>query len=159
MTTRADYELLKDAYAIVDGIPEAAIAVGLPCSKIGPTLSEGTVCSPEGWLALHPTFVELGLSMSADGRSLQFNGEQEPVASAMAKVFRLPEDEATQLFGNRTSDSGDASDSTMSDKQSWQMRIRHHIHSRAFSETLTTMAMAPSVAMATIADSIEGKPH
>lgn len=159
MTTSADYELLKDAYAIVDGIPEAAIAIGLPCSKIGPTLSEGTVCSPEGWLALHPSFIELGLSISADGRSLEFNGEQESVASAMAKVFRMPEEEAAQLFGGRTADIGDESNSSMSDKQFWQMRIRHHIHSRAFSETLTTMAMAPSVAMATITDSIEGKPH
>lgn len=159
MTTRPDYELLKDAYAIVDGIPEAAIALGLPCSKIGPTLPEGTVCSPEGWLALHPTFNALGLSISEDGTSLRFNGEQEAVSTAMAKVFHMSDEEAAQLFENQSAQGEGESSSNMSDKQLWQMRIRHHIHGKAFSETLATMAMAPSVAMATITDVIEGEPR
>lgn len=159
MTTTPDYELLKEAYAIIDGIPEAAIASGSPCSKIGATLLEGTVCSPEGWLALHPTFNELGLSITDDGMSLRFNGAEEPVASALAKVFRMSEEEAAQLFGSPHSSDGGEPSSAMSAKQIWQTRIRHHIHTKAFSDTLSTMAMAPSVTLATIADMIEGEPR
>lgn len=77
METNPNYELLKQAYAIIDGIPETAIALGGIRTKEGATLAEGTVCSPEGWLALHPTFNEHGLTMSADGKELRFNGEAD----------------------------------------------------------------------------------
>lgn len=159
MTTRPDYELLKEAYAIIDGVPEEVVASGAPCSKIGATLLDGTVCSPEGWLALHPTFNALGLSVSADGTSLRFNGEDLPIATAMAKVFHMSEDEAAQLFEDPAAASGGEPGSAVSHKQLWQTRIRHHIHTKAFSETLSTMAMAPSVTLATIADAIEGDPR
>lgn len=132
METNPNYELLKQAYAIIDGIPETAIAFGSPRTKEGATLAEGTVCSPEGWLALHPTFNALGLTMSADGKELRFNGEADsdsPAALSMAKAFGLPPEEAKQLFGDRRMfTAGD--DSGLSDKRLWQRRIREYLQGK-----------------------------
>lgn len=132
METNPNYELLKQAYAIIDGIPETAIAFGSPRTKEGTSLAEGTVCSPEGWLALHPTFKELGLTMSADGKELRFNGEADPdgpAALSMAKAFELPPEEADQLFGDRQMfTAGD--DSGLSDKRLWQRRIHEYLQSK-----------------------------
>lgn len=127
METKPNYELLKQAYAIIDGIPETAIALGAIQTKEGATLAKGTVCSPEGWLALHPAFNDLGLTMSADGKELRFNGEASSSSStAMAKVFGLPPAEAEQLFGDRRMfTAGD--DSGLSDKRLWQRSIREYL--------------------------------
>ncbi|SNT28459.1 hypothetical protein SAMN06265795_1226 [Noviherbaspirillum humi] len=118
-------ELLRDAFAIIDGIPQAQIAFGAPCSARGPSLRNGTICSPEGWLAQHPQFQALGLSLSADGRGLRVHGREDASspAAAMAEVFGLPPYEAAQLFGERSVfTAGD--DSGLSDKELWQQRLR-----------------------------------
>lgn len=159
MTTTPDYELLKDAHAIIDGIPEAAVAFGAPCKTRGPKLVDGTVCSPEGWLAQHPTFVALGLTLSSDGNSLQVGGNTMSVVAAMAQIFRIPEEEAARLFGERSLFLSEASTSDISDKQLWLTRVRHHIHSQAMSQTVAAIAMAPAVTMAKLGDVIEGAPR
>lgn len=153
-----DYELLKDAHAIIDGIPDTAVAFGKLCTTRGRSLDDGTVCSPEGWLAQHPTFIALGLAITPDGGSLRFNGEALSPALAMARVFRLPDDEALRLFGTRDLYVGEGAATQASDKELWLTRVRHHIHDRAFADTLATMAMAPAVTLSKIADVIEGDP-
>lgn len=159
MTSHTDYELLKDAYAIIDGIPDEAIAFGAPCKVRGRSLDNGTICSPEGWLAQHPQFVALGLGVEPDGASLQFLGEKLSPVPAMAKVFRMPEEEAARLFGDRSEFIGGGASTQASDKQLWLSRVRHHIHDRALVDTMTTMAAAPVAALAKIADVIEGEPR
>ncbi|MES2534298.1 MAG: hypothetical protein V4632_00355 [Pseudomonadota bacterium] len=129
MTSTPDFELLKDAYAIIDGIPAAAIALGAPRTKEGPSLGEGTVCSPEGWLALHPRFNQLGLTMQADGKALLFNDEPgtwPAITEPLARVFGLPTYTAAQLFGERSMFTG-GDDSGHSDKELWQMRLRQFL--------------------------------
>jgi hypothetical protein len=144
METGPDFELLKDAYAIIDGIPEAAIDLAAPCSARGESLEHGTVCSPAGWLARHPAFNALGLAPSDDGSSLVFKGEAEGKTSAevMAQVFRLPLPEAEHLFGTRdTYTLGD--DSGLSDKRLWLREMRDFLKTHgqideAFEEQLET---------------------
>jgi hypothetical protein len=150
-TLTPDYELLRDAHAIIDGIPDTAVAFGKPCTTRGPSLDNGTVCSPEGWLALHPQFIARGLTLAPDGTSLLFNGERMAPVAAMGRVFGLPEDEAARLFGERSMFAGEETATHASDKQLWLRRVRHHIHSRALSGTLATMAMAPAIALTSIA--------
>jgi hypothetical protein len=131
MENNPNYELLKEAYAIIDGIPETSIVLGTPRLKEGTSLDEGTVCSPEGWLALHPTFTQVGLSLSADGVEVRFNGEPSSgtAASVMALVFDLPADQAAQLFGDRgIFTAGD--DSGLSDKRLWQRRLREYLQDK-----------------------------
>jgi hypothetical protein len=132
MDTAPDFELLKDAYAIIDGIPELAIDLDQLVSARGETLAHGTVCSPAGWLAQHPKFTELGLSLAEDDSRLQLRGEpevEEPSAAIMAKIFGLSLGEAAHLFGDRdTYTLGD--DSGLSDKRLWLREVRdflkHH---------------------------------
>lgn len=128
METGPDFELLKDAYAIIDGIPETAIDLAGLCSALGPSLDHGTVCSPAGWLARHPDFNALGLAPSDDGGRLVFKGEAEgkTTAEVMAQVFRLPLPDAEHLFGSRdTYTLGD--DSGLSDKRLWLREVRDYL--------------------------------
>lgn len=118
-------ELLRDAYAIVDGIPEEVIRFGLPCSVQGQSLGEGTVCSPEGWLAQHPDFIARGLSLSPNRTAILFRGEGDAnrPAAAMAQVFEIPVDEASRLFGPRSNFTMDEAN-PRSDKELWLQRMR-----------------------------------
>lgn len=126
MKTGPDFELLKDAYAIIDGIPETAINLDALQTARGETLDKGTICSPAGWLAQHPKFMELGLALSHDGNQLQLH--QQPAepgdeAQLMVQIFGLTQTEAEHLFGNRNTYSlGD--DSGLSDKRLWLREIR-----------------------------------
>jgi len=143
--TTPDFELIKDAYAIIDGIPETAIDLDKLVSARGETLEHGTVCSPAGWLAQHPKFLERGLSLSDDDSRLQWAGEpaeDESPAAVLARVFRLQPRDAEHLFADRnTFTLGD--DSGLSDKRLWQREVReflkHHGQlDQAFEERLET---------------------
>lgn len=130
--TGIDFELLKDAYAIIDGIPETAIALGRLQTARGESLDRGTVCSPAGWLAQHPAFMQLGLSLSEDGTRLRLHdqwAEEGEEARIMAELFRLSPVEAAQLFGSRhTYTLGD--DSGLSDKRLWLREVREFLKQR-----------------------------
>jgi len=145
MDTAPDFELIKDAYAIIDGIPETAIDLDELVSVRGETLEHGTMCSPAGWLAQHPKFMALGLSLSDDDTRLQLAGEppaDESPADILARVFRLAPGEARHLFADRSTYTlGD--DSGLSDKRLWQREVRdflkqHGQLDRAFEERLET---------------------
>lgn len=128
METGPDFELLKDAYAIIDGIPETAIELDSLQAARGESLDKGTICSPAGWLAQHPQFAALGLSLSEDGGQLLLDGEPETgsTAETMAKVFALPQPDADRLFGTRSSYTlGD--DSGLSDKRLWLRELREYL--------------------------------
>jgi hypothetical protein len=146
MENGPDFELLKDAYAIVDGIPETAIDLDKLCSARGASLVHGTVCSVAGWLAQHPTFTALGLALSEDGERLSFNDEAQhgTPAEVLAQVFRLPLPQAEHLFGSRaTYTLGD--DSGLSDKRLWLREVREFLKEHGqldeeFEESLNTRA-------------------
>lgn len=146
METDADYELLKQAYAIIDGIPENLIAFGPACTHAGPSLADGTICSPEGWLAMHPAFQQLGLNFDAEANEVRYNDEPgESPAIIMSRVFRLPLTEAEQLFGGRTAFTG-GDDSGLSDKRLWQRRICEYLQAKGeLDETPAEVAYGASV--------------
>jgi len=129
MDTAPNFELLKDAYAIIDGIPETAIDLDKLVSSRGESLEKGTVCSPAGWLAQHPQFIDLGLSLSEDDTQLLLDGEAPAEASPaeiLAKVFSLALADAEHLFGDRnTYTLGD--DSGLSDKRLWLREMRDYL--------------------------------
>ena len=145
MDTALNFELLKDAYAVIDGIPELAIDLDQLVSVRGETLEHGTVCSPAGWLAQHPQFNTLGLTLSDDDSRLLLAGEpqiDESPASVMAKVFGLQLADADHLFSSReTYTLGD--DSGLSDKRLWLREVRdflkqHGQLDKEFEERLET---------------------
>lgn len=122
-------ELLREAYAIIDGIPDELIAFGPPRRLKGPSLDNGTVCSPEGWLAQHPAFIERGLALSGDGMAVLFKGEgyfKLSQAYPMAQVFGIPLDEASRLFG-LVSERSRIEGRVLTDKEVWQQRMREYL--------------------------------
>jgi hypothetical protein len=148
MNTTPDFELLKEAYAIIDGIPEAAISLGLPCTKAGAALDEGTVCSPEGWLALHPRFRQLGLRIGPDGKDLRFSDEPgfwPTTVEPLARVFGLSAFTAGLLFGDRILFTG-GDDSGLSDKQLWQGRLREYLRQEGQLDRPSDSEPAPDTA-------------
>lgn len=126
MDTTPSIERLKDAYAIIDGIPEEAICLDAPRTASGPALDRGTICSPAGWLVQHPLFAPFGLSISRDGRTLQSNGEDIAVAAAMAALFDIPVRHAASLFGRRT-EPAHGQNHGKSDKAVWLGRVRRYL--------------------------------
>ena len=145
MDTGPDYELLKDAYAIIDGIPETAIDLDTLVTSRGEALEQGTVCSPAGWLAQHPAFKVRGLGLAGDDSQLVLNGRQagaDAVAEVMARVFALRQVDAERLFADRrTYTLGD--DSGLSDNRLWLHEVRDFLRengqiSEEFDERLET---------------------
>jgi hypothetical protein len=57
---RPNFELLRDAFAIIDGIPKRAFDLDMWRTK-GAGPSCGTIACAGGWLAMHPAMNERGL--------------------------------------------------------------------------------------------------
>jgi hypothetical protein len=145
METAPNFELIKDAYSIIDGIPETAIDLDRLVSARGETLEHGTVCSPAGWLAQHPQFNALGLTIADDDSRLLLSGEppvDESQAVILARVFGLEPGDAEHLFADRSTYTlGD--DSGLSDKRLWLREVREFLRQHgqvdeAFEEHLET---------------------
>ncbi|MPQ56376.1 hypothetical protein [Duganella sp. FT27W] len=56
---KPNFELLKDAYAIIYGIPAEVIDLDSIIKSRGDSLSCGTVACAFGWLGMHPKFKNL----------------------------------------------------------------------------------------------------
>jgi hypothetical protein len=129
-----NFELLRDAYAIIDGIPESYFALDQwredrPC---------GTVACAAGWLMQHPQFQVLGLR----DKRLDHSPYHCPVFnvgitqfvgfSAMAHVFNLSLDDADDLFDSEVTrlDADYEHPIAMigvSDKDRWKARVRKYL--------------------------------
>jgi hypothetical protein len=133
MADSPDYGLLKEAYAIVDGIPAEAITLDWNKTKEGPSLVEGTVFHPARWLAIHPDFQKLGLSMAENGKHLLFNGQSAAggtYSDPLAQVFGLPVSDIVSMFAERGTRMGE-SIPTLTDKDVWQNRVRSYLETHA----------------------------
>lgn len=125
-------ELLREAYAIIDGIPDNRFnlrdfAKNVDAKPISPSRC-GTVACAAGWLAMHPTFKAMGLGLSADGE-LKYPGFSCAAWSyILGKIFDCGYDEALHLFRPRTYAE---LDSPKTDKQVWQARVRKYLKKHA----------------------------
>jgi len=101
-TSKPNYELLKDAYAILAGIPAKAYALSTIREHKGESLSCGTIACGFGWLGMHPQFQALGLKTM--GRmDLRVNNASMGVGGAGLAIFGLPLNDGMELFGTRRS--------------------------------------------------------
>jgi len=124
-TSQPNYELLKDAYAIIDGIPEDKINLRVIRLSEGKSLECGTICCAAGWLASHPTFKALGLSIAND-RCIYLNGEMPDCnnySDQMAAVFGITKPEASDLFDQRQANEP----RSLTDKEIWLRRVRQFL--------------------------------
>jgi hypothetical protein len=124
-------ELLREAAAIVDGIPvnrfnlaQVLYRNGAPNyrGKLSPNHC-GTVGCALGWLSLHPEFQALGLTNNDQG-GLLLNGEWCHYAEAGAQIFGITDAESADLFcpaGDSGLDSG--ADHYLTDKALFRHRV------------------------------------
>lgn len=130
-----NFELLKEAYAIVDGIPDDRF--NLDQIAANPRLRErlndphscGTIGCAAGWIAMHPMFQQRGLSLNSRGILETNQGGPTNYRFAMAEVFGIGMLEAVDLFGRRGDSIYDrkeviAGPDRLNDKQLWQHRVR-----------------------------------
>jgi hypothetical protein len=103
--TKPKYALLREAYAIVGGIPEHAFWMNSILERKGVSLSCGTVACALGWLGMHPKFqAKTGLATVSrtslnSGGSTTFKNKPMWYDVAAADVFGITMNEAAQLFG------------------------------------------------------------
>lgn len=96
---KPNFELLKDAYEIIDGIPSENFNLDT-WRKRDEGATCGTIACAAGWLTLHPKFQELGLkSVVGHGHYLHrpvFNGKEN--IDALAELFGIKWADALRLF-------------------------------------------------------------
>jgi hypothetical protein len=90
------FELLKEAYAILGGIPSKVINLNSIQEKEGKALSCGTICCGIGWLGHHPKFQALGLKTKENGVS--YKGEDSYYEDAASNLFNIDYKSAEELF-------------------------------------------------------------
>lgn len=124
-----NYELLKDAYAIIGGIPDEAFRLSLVVTRRGESLECGTIACAAGWLGMHPQFQALGLGVDKSGGGiLTINGKSARFATTytrqMALIFNMPDADMDALFSSRR-ERGDATDKVV-----WLRRVRTYLASK-----------------------------
>ena len=106
------YPLLREAYAIIDGIPDDRFNLDLFRNSCDPHYC-GTIACAAGWLAMHPTFMALGLLCSYP---------------SLVRVLGIPKADAYSVFSGRKVRLYEPEGSeTMTDKQLWQARVREFL--------------------------------
>lgn len=129
-----NYELLKDAYAIIDGIPAKHFDLEAIVDKVGESLTCGTVACAIGWLGLHPKFNELGLQTvlgkSDDSYLLKMNGfhDDDFYSHKVAGLFGISVHDASDLFGPASHSGFDyLINSKTSDKKRFLKRVKLYL--------------------------------
>lgn len=102
MTNKVNVELLREAYAIFDGIPAERVNLSVIASGSTNPASCRTVACGMGWLGMHPTFNSLGLTFyDRTVRSrfkLAVHGRPMSYATASAHIFGFPKYVGVALF-------------------------------------------------------------
>lgn len=131
-----NYELLKDAYAIIGGIPEDKIHLRAIVSKVGESAECGTVCCAAGWLGLHPKFQALGLTTSlnaSDDIRIKMRGVDDYsfYSTKLAALFNMEIEEIENLFSpDSQSDYDVIIKAKPSPKQRFLKRVRMYLEEK-----------------------------
>lgn len=126
--TRMNIELLREAYAIIDGIPDKRINLGVIARGPKPNDPKhcGTIACAAGWLGMHPKFKELGMRTSNGDLTLKGVPDYFDWDDVLARVFDCSQHVAQKLFEPRRW----KETSGKTDKQVWQARVREYLKKR-----------------------------
>lgn len=122
-----DYELIKDAYAIIDGIPEESFNLD---QWFRPARGAcGTIACAAGWLAQHPDFNALGLKITHALPVPHVNDRHNLGYHALGEVLGIDYDVAESIFCSReiVSELDPKEKLSMTDKQLWLTRVRNYL--------------------------------
>lgn len=123
--TQPKFELLKEAYAIIGGIPAKAINLDAILSEKGESLSCGTIACGIGWLSLHPKFQAYGLKIV--DRELYYKGNHSYYEAAAMGIFNIEFEDAEHIFASTYDCHNPLEDGMspkLSHKQRWMYRVR-----------------------------------
>jgi hypothetical protein len=127
------YSLLRDAYAVIDGIPEAQFNLESIIRRRSGINECRTIACAAGWLSIHPTFGPL-LKAEVDGSLVNWRTERGPTGhfvTALSEPLGLTPDETRRLFGMREYyepvEEGRVPGAYLSDKELWKARVRNFL--------------------------------
>ena len=117
------YPLLREAYAIIDGIPDDRFNLRTYANSTDPNHC-GTIACAVGWLAMHPTFNALGLTLRrgefGDDDPMPFCPEGYDGFSSVARTLGISYGIAYTIFQCRDYPEYEPEGSElMTDKQLW----------------------------------------
>jgi hypothetical protein len=130
--TKPNYELLKHAYAIIDGIPDHRFNLNKVATndtdhgECNVPTDCGTIACGIGWLAMHPDFIDRGLTVDKQGAP-RLHGATCFYEDAGAHLFGITCSEAMSLFspnGYSYLDVPNEGYSHRTHKQVFQNRVR-----------------------------------
>lgn len=132
MSNTESYPLLRDAYAIIDGIPKERFELSQWRQGGRSPNGCGTIACAAGWLAMHPEMQDRGLLPGTAGMP-EFRNEHGHVSyryDALALLFGISKIEATAIFstrftGGRFDPSGPEQ---LCDKELWKARVRNFLN-------------------------------
>ena len=135
--TQESYPLLRDAYAIIDGIPEDRFKLDSWRKARDPNndnpSSCGTIGCAGGWLAMHPMMQERGLRSGRYGVPVipAVDGMSLGPYRSLAAVLGISLWDSEQLFGTRACersyDPVAYESKNLSDKEFWKARVRNFL--------------------------------
>jgi hypothetical protein len=124
---KPNYELLKDAYAIIGGIPEEKVNLERIIASKGRSLECGTVACAFGWLSMHPQF-KRKLKYAGSVSGFVVNGASYAnYRTAAAALFDITSDNARNIFGPRGYSDYDAKRDHRSDRDLFLHRVRRFL--------------------------------
>ena len=134
-----NFELLRVAAAIIDGIPSRVFDLDMIADQDGVSMDNaeplkakrcGTVACAMGWISMHPTFNALGLEVTAlsayNGRVLM-HGLLMSYARAAERLFEISQDDADNLFISHGESDYDDRRSTSTSKELFKSRVRQFL--------------------------------
>ncbi|MFW6855295.1 hypothetical protein ACODYM_28810 [Burkholderia gladioli] len=118
-----NFELLRDAFEIIDGIPSRALKLSNWRTK-GEMPECGTIACAAGWLAMHPKFNALGFTADEHTGAPWFKGHSCFYA---AQLLLGLDGESDRIFSSRHHGYKDhelgQSIRKLSEKQLWKRRV------------------------------------
>lgn len=111
------YPLLREAYAVIDGIPQEQFS--LTSWSNGKQPSCGMIGCGGGWLASYPPFIEQGLHMVRGEPCYK----RKYAFEALAEFFGITYADAYMIF------TANGERSSFSDKEEWKMRVKRFLKS------------------------------
>jgi len=128
---------LKDAYALIDGIPDAQVTLERWCDEDGDIeTTVNTLACVQVWLIRHPDFQVPGFQLAqsnqdaatyvARDKDLAENFESCAADEYLRQLLGFDWRELNDLFGPRGTSQFDI-DESISDKQAWQRRVREFL--------------------------------
>lgn len=133
------YARLRDAYAIIDGIPEERIDLSSWLANGDSAHDCNTLACAAGWLAMHPAMNKKGLKRAPKGMPRIWTKVGFVYGyHALAEFFGVTSEDAFEIFRPRRhrSNLDPENRENFSDKELWKFRVQTFLNLNAIDGTM-----------------------